>query len=108
MTEWQLIETAPKDGSVFLALNHDTEVFPAKYYTDRKPAQIAYRTCQQRFPEKHTKMALADGSYGWVRDEDFAKENEGFDCHWSFWQAMYEFKPTHWMPLPEPPTEIQE
>jgi len=101
MSEWQPIETAPKDESVFLALNKDTEIFAAKFLNSH--GKIAYRTCQQSFPERHIKMRLADGEYGWVRDEEFAQENQCFMANWCLWQKMYEFAPTHWMPLPKPP-----
>lgn len=63
MTEWQPIETAPKDG---------------------RDALIAY----------------SDGyiAIGWWSDEN---------QQWC-WQNLYlsVMNPTHWMPLPEPPTTI--
>lgn len=65
MSEWQSIETAPRDGSHFLA-----------------------------YDPEHGRVVLLfgeradDGTDLW---EDTVQE------YWPF------YKPTHWMPLPEPP-----
>lgn len=58
MSEWQLIETAPQDGSSILAWEAESNMrCVAAYYNN-----------------------------GWWKD-----------------QRGQFFKPTHWMPLPEPP-----
>lgn len=102
MSDWQPIESAPKDGTVFLALNHDREVFASKYIEGDGTPRIAYRTNQQSFPERFT-LRTVEGESLWIRDEEFAKREAHFDSHWSYWQSMYEFKPTHWLNLPNPP-----
>ena len=62
MTDWQPIETAPRDGTVVLA-------YDPNWY--RYPHPMEYR----------------DGA-------------------WSLWfHDVGAMRPTHWMPLPEPPGE---
>lgn len=56
MSEWQPIETAPKDGTWFLAYEADVPMYTAHWDED-----------------------------GW------------YDLEWKC-------RPTHWMPLPEPPS----
>ncbi len=66
MSEWQPIETAPKDGSVILLWG--------RYWSDS----------QGWFP------APLQGQ--WNRDR------------WeAVWRYSFGVRPTHWMPLPEPP-----
>lgn len=61
-TGWQPIETAPKDGTDFLAF-------------------VPFR-------KTHHVMVGAFVPSG----------------HFSSWPGRWDYKPTHWQPLPEPPT----
>jgi len=81
MSEWQPIETAPKDGTFILV-------------------------CQTL-----TKKQAKDKAYGiffqvaaWWADEEDEK-----DGRWAIYcdlpsEPSLHFNPTHWMPLPEPPS----
>jgi hypothetical protein len=79
MSEWRPIETAPKDKSVLVAGGtvhyHDDSCFPYEG------------------PLENVAIAYFRSSYNvWVGDQ-----LEGHDNY-------IEHRPTHWMPLPEPPT----
>jgi hypothetical protein len=74
MMEWQPIETAPKDRNI-LVCEADGKV------------SVASHTLQH-FPRAKPSWV------GMCRDEFVFDEAEG----------MIWFEPTHWMPLPEPPT----
>ena len=100
MTEWRPIETAPKDGTPFLALNHDLEVWVSKY-EKRTGGRIMFRMNGRRESTTHVQRRLADGATGMVLDAEKTKEEWRSD--WTFWSRLYEFEPTHWMPLPPPP-----
>ena len=63
MSEWQPIETAPRDGKHILAYTHDDQIKEVWWQKD-----------------------FLDGLEYWQDD----------------WDG--EPMPTHWMPLPEPPT----
>jgi len=69
LSGWRDIETAPKDGSVFLAWPGEMEA------------------CNAAVP---TSWYVHPSVQGWVTD--------AYDC------GEYEFNPTHWMPLPAPPS----
>lgn len=99
MSEWQPIETAPKDKA-FIALNHDGEIFPAKYIEDR----LVYRLNSRREPRKF-EIRMIDGERLLKEDEGYAMKNERWCSEWAYWSRLYEFEPTHWIPLPAPPPE---
>ena len=67
--DWQPIETAPKDGTPFLAFAQTTP------------------SGNVRAPSKHITVAYHTRWAGWV----------SIDGH-------YGVRPTHWMPLPPPPS----
>lgn len=80
MQQWQPIETAPKDGTKILGWNQ----------------QLGQR---ETFMDKYT-----DGSPGYKKH----KESGGpIDIGWYWFDPIHNWastwKPTHWMPLPEPP-----
>lgn len=77
LTDWQPIETAPKGKAVILwAVTHINE----------------------------------DGAIGnWKMGTGFVRwdgdANTPADIWWEgYWLASYDILPTHWMPLPEPPS----
>jgi hypothetical protein len=91
MQEWQPIETAPRDGTPFVALNADLECHVAKFDDD---GRMCRRSHQQRFAQTH----IVRGDDKILKDEQFS-----FDTSWSLWTRGYDFEPTHWQPLPSPP-----
>ena len=73
---WQPIETAPKDGSVFLIV-------------DMKSSRpMAYAACW--WPER-------DDLYPWAIFE-------GVNTDGGLNSYSRKYPPTHWMPMPEPPS----
>ena len=98
---WQPIETAPRDGRPFIALNKDSEVWVAKY--DRH-GRINFRSNYWRDSYKYT-TRMIDGQEWRLYDTDFGNEHSMWTNHWSLWIKGYEFEPTHWRPLPAQPSE---
>lgn len=96
---WQPIETAPKDGATFFAVQ-DGEVYVASFHDGR----LMFRTHDLREPR----------TYQIVKVEMDGKEVEAsvlieegpdvFEHHWCYWTRGFDFNPTHWMPLPSPPS----
>lgn len=72
--EWQPIETAPKDGTRILVVSGEKGFYTA-------PGDIGVAHWE--------KQAFPNGVHEWV-------------AVWCCDQVTT-FKPTHWMPLPEPP-----
>jgi hypothetical protein len=80
--DWQPIETAPKDGAVFLVYLPDGR--PGGRKDDRVwlCTWDSYTDAQSGlFP-------------GWIQPLNVVKSGS---------QPVYRLNPTHWMPLPEPP-----
>ncbi|MET1083783.1 MAG: hypothetical protein ABWY12_12165 [Burkholderiales bacterium] len=100
---WQAFETAPKDGTVFLALNHDHEVWVCKFIDDR----IVYRTNGRYEPRKFTNVTV-DGETLLREDVQFAKDGECWRSDWTFWSRLYRFAPICWLPLPKPPAHLTD
>ena len=75
MSDWQTIESAPKDGTYFLAI----ELFQRVVYDDDGGEKSS--------PEDY--QVVRWSKKGWV----------------SFGLIFSSFEPTHWMPLPPPPKE---
>ena len=98
--EWQPIKTAPKDGTPFIALNHDLEVWVAKYDVH---GRINFRTNERHEPRSFA-IRNIDGMEYLREDKAFAEANECWRNDWCIWTRLYEFDPTHWMPLPAPPS----
>ena len=76
---WQPIETAPKDGTEVLLF----------WCAEHGPEYVEYLACGAWGEYR-------DGSGGWG-GESFHSKPEGY------WTRLIGEKPTHWMPLPEPP-----
>ncbi len=91
---WRPIETAPQDGSLFLALCGRTastwriEHRPAK----RSKAEVGI------WPFRKTVETVE-------QEEGFYLENvtDGGGIFYVHSGRMFGLRPTHWMPLPEPP-----
>jgi hypothetical protein len=80
MTEWQPIETAPKDGTWVLLCG----------------GKITYGWDSESYPPSVVgQWARPDSDIGYRDDWQFAWYDSG--CY-----GYYE-SPTHWMPLPNPP-----
>jgi hypothetical protein len=93
MGEWQTIETAPKDGTVFLAYWRDGPQFVA--WVDDEPRHVARREGPWWRRRKIVEVVDESGfrvlmppSRGW-----------GFGINGGY----APFTPTHWMPRPTPP-----
>lgn len=95
---WQPFDTAPQDGIVFLAANHDREVWVATYITKNGPPRLAYRT-NRLHESKRYRVHEIDGK----RLMEELESSESWESNWTYWSRGYTFSPTHWMPLPAAP-----
>ena len=92
---WRPIETAPKDG---------TEILLHAPACDYKGTNVKARTTygHWRAPSDTPRIKYQDG---------FAPEPEweDFEPFWASWDGGFteECPPTHWMPLPPPPTSAE-
>jgi hypothetical protein len=92
------IDTAPKDGRQFLALQ-DGEVYQAKYFI-RDKAELAFRTHALHIASHHRVIdAEMDGKPVKAHVPIGEPWPEQFQHSWTFWTRGFDFKPTHWMPL---------
>ena len=92
MAEWQPIETAPRDGTLILGW---TDV--GVDYDGKGPRLLLIRWRQSEYedwiterPDENTvvKRRRIHDTSGWISEAD-----------------EYSVKPTHWMPLPDPPKD---
>ena len=85
MSEWQPIDTAPRDGTVIdVWLNHET-LADIEFYCQMPPTRSGGKGC------------FGGRSTGWMW------LNGKFRPYLRGLQATVFVQPTHWMPLPEPP-----
>ncbi len=99
MSEWQPIETAPKDGTEFLA-KQDGEIYHAKFQAD---GRFVFRTHTLWEPREHRLIKVKVEVDGEGVDAQVLP-NEGpveFLHSWTYWTRGGNFWPTHWMPMPE-------
>jgi len=82
MSEWQPIETAPRDGSEFLAYDSRTKRQDVCHMRNFSLSDVKNWVCQP---------SQFDGEYG--------PDNNDFGYEWG--------DITHWMPLPPPPKDAQ-
>jgi hypothetical protein len=98
VSPWQPIATAPRDRP-FFALNHDGEVWVARYIDGERLAFRDHKMVETRrwFTKK------IDGEE-WRREDTEWEQHadEWRDC-WCYWTRGYEFRPTLWLELPRPP-----
>jgi hypothetical protein len=92
MSEWQKIETAPKDGRVLLSVFGGTIVF------------IAYVVCTRRM------SVVEKGIWPFRKVIEESIDETGWRILMTSRNMFYAvhgnygpFQPTHWQPLPEPP-----
>lgn len=81
--QWKPIESAPKDGTWIVAITPES-------IEDGRPSPFVFTT---RWIE--TKVA-----YWEQEDADTQKRVIKDESHWADYES-----PTHWMPLPDPPTD---
>lgn len=84
--QWQPIETAPKDGGSILLFEPD--------YTLPNGQAITGEGIALAFWVGKGEVWLDDGAEGWMVPHSEQDEQGG---------AVFVERPTHWMPLPEPP-----
>jgi hypothetical protein len=87
MSEWQPIETAPKDGTEILAWRDDAGVMLVRY-----TSMDAFLT--------ETELSR----HGYRADDEAVAEEDWFYSDFVHGGRLAgDETPTHWMPLPEPP-----
>lgn len=101
MSDWRPFETAPKDGTQFLAFQ-DGEVYAARYTDDPGvPPRLVFRTHSLFTEEKHRIItAEMDGQKVKAKVEIGQPWTETFRHDWTFWTRGFDFKPTMWAPMP--------
>jgi len=89
--EWQPIDTAPKDGTHFLAYGNGKPE-KAIIYDDEKDWKPRIRVCWRILMDSHKNEDAGNGLFRRVPY-----------VHDLGWEGGVHFAPTHWMPLPPPP-----
>lgn len=117
MKGWQLIETAPRDGTRILIANR-THMTAAKWWYYEEPAttSLGYGNPQTGVPEggwsKYPGQSWSteqvpnpkagERHYSWYQDNPVAFSENDQQCP-DHDGNFDDFEPTHWMPFLEPP-----
>ena len=88
---WQPIETAPKDGTRIMVYGRGVD---GAVWDTKVPMPLLHGIAYWHYFETDRYIDAGDGLYKKVRTQDLAGWRIGYS-----W-----FTPTHWMPLPEPPS----
>lgn len=94
------METAPKGGTEFLALQ-EGEIYHTKFEANH-PFRLCFRTHHLFVHEKHRAIkAIMDGQEVSAHVAIDKPWPETFRHDWTLWTRGFEFAPTAWAPLPE-------
>lgn len=75
------------------------------YWIDEGYVMSEWIKCSERMPELDKRVLLYFGSYGGhIEDGCIGDDGDG-PYHYFFDGDSLQQEPTHWMPLPEPPTD---
>lgn len=100
MTDWQPIETMPREPHRQFLTLQDGEVYQTRFTDD---GRISWRTHALRCPESYERVEIEHRGQHVEARVYGPPQPEVFEHHWTLWTRGFDFKPTHWMPLPPPP-----
>lgn len=105
-TAWQPIETAPRDADILVWFDHDADPYQDQNDTSRLTDYAAWAEagdfmsgrgfCIAKWFPPHWEATDEYGSGYWLPAAWFCLENDDYERV---------VNPTHWMPLPAPPTD---